>query len=162
MKSIIQRLATTGLALFAMSAAIPEAQAANLTLDGYGSYSLGNNVDFYGSGAKQTGRYRNLGRDYYHTATIRMDFVTNHSNSRSGDLSFELWAMPYYGATSGIILMTRALDRLDAGDSNRDVSKKGKAVFLDARRFPELNLWEFTRNGWRFKDALTFKNKAYL
>ncbi|MES2439613.1 MAG: hypothetical protein V4584_11125 [Verrucomicrobiota bacterium] len=162
MKSLIQRLASTGLALFAMSAAIPEAKATNVTLDGYGYYSIGNTVKFYGSGAKQTGRYRNLGRDYYHSTTIRMDFVTNNSNNRSGDMSFEFWAMPYYDATSGIILMTRGVDPLLAGGSNRDFSKKGKAISLDARRFPELNLWEYTRKGWKFRDALTFKNKAWL
>lgn len=161
MKAIIQTLAA---AVIVAGAAItaPEAKAANVTLDGFGEYYLGNSVKYYGSGVKQGGRYRNLGADYYHKATIQMDFITNRSNGGTGSLSFEFWAMPYKGATSGIILMTKGLDPLGSKQSYKNVSAKGYAISLNRRRFPELNLWEFTRNGWKFRDVLTFPRKNLL
>lgn len=162
MKSFIRNLTTAAIALFAVSASIPESQAADVRLDGFGFYSVRNKVNFYAGGAQQSGRYRNLGSDYYHKATIEMDFVTNYSNGRSGNLSFEFWAMPFYGATSGIILMTRGLDPLPGGRSVKGLSREGLAISLGARRFPELNIWEHTRNGWKFRDSLTFTRKAYL
>ena len=77
-------------------------------------------------------------------------------------MSFEIWAMPYYGATKGIILMTRHLNPLYANNYYVSKERTGYAISLDAYRFPELNLWEFTRNGWKWRDALTFKRKGYL
>ncbi|MEX1114440.1 MAG: hypothetical protein WEB53_04275 [Akkermansiaceae bacterium] len=161
MKSIITQLSTCALAMVALITTASETQAADVRLDGYGSYSLSKTVKYYGSGGpSQSGRYRKLGSDYYKSATIRMDFLTNRSTSKSGDLSFELWAMPYYGATSGIILMTEALSP-QAGDSSRsNVAKEGKAISLDARRFPEFNLFEYTRKGWKSRDYLSFSRKV--
>jgi len=156
--------AVAALALAAVTVA-PEAKAANVTMDGYGEYFTNNSpgaVKYYGKGVKQGGRYKNLGADYYHKAYITMDFITNRSNSGSGSLSFEFWAMPYKGATSGIILMTKGLDPLGRKQSYNGVTAKGYAISLDRSRFPETNLWEFTRNGWKFRDALTFPRKAYL
>ena len=111
---------------------------------------------------KQSGRKPYLGGGYYHKAEIAMDYITNRSTRRSGDLSFELWAMPYYGATSGVVLMTKGADALGGGGSYTNASPEGYAVLLDRRRFPELNLWEFTRRGWKFRDALSFSRKADL
>lgn len=161
MKSFITRLSTSALAMVALITPVSETQAADVRLDGYGSYSLNKKVRYYGKGGPtQSGRYRKLGSDYYKTAVIRMDFVTNRSYSRSGDLSFELWAMPYYGATSGIILMTELLSPQAGDSSRRNVAKKGKAISLDARRYPEFNLFEYTRKGWKSRDYLSFSRKV--
>lgn len=161
MKSIITQLSTCALAMVALITTASETRAAKVTLDGYGSYSLSKTVKYYGSGGpSQSGRYRKLGSDYYKSAVIRMDFVTNRSTSKSGDLSFELWAMPYYGATSGIILMTRSIDPISADRSKSNISKDGKAISLDARRFPEFNLFEYTRYGWKSRDYLSFSRKV--
>jgi hypothetical protein len=162
MKTFFRNLTATAVALFTLSASIPEAKAANVTLDGFGFYKIGNKVKFYNRGPEQTGRYRNLGSDYYHKVRIQTDFINNRSNSRSGSLSYEFWAMPFYGATSGIILMTRGLNPIPARGGYDDVSKEGLAISIAARRFPEINIWEFTRNGWKFRDSLTFTRKAYL
>ena len=160
MKSIIQK--SSLVALLAVAALIPNAQASKLTLDGTGSYKLGTREAFYPGGAPQSGRYANLGADYYHTTTIGMSEITNHSANRSGSMSFELWGMPYYGATTGIILMTKGLDPLKGGFHFSNVSVTGKAISLNRRRFPELDLFEFTTNGWKWKDVLTFSNKTLL
>jgi hypothetical protein len=161
MKSLITRLSSSALAMVALLTTTTETQAAKVTLDGYGSYSLSKTVKYYGSGGpSQSGSYRKLGSDYYKSATIRMDFITNRSSSKSGDLSFELWAMPYYGATSGIILMTRGIEPVSADRSKSNISKDGKAISLDARRFPEFNLFEYTRKGWISRDYLSFSRKV--
>ncbi len=160
MKTILHKLAA--ISLFAASA-LPEVKAANVTLDGYGFYSLARRQVFHREpGLKQSGRKPYLGAGYYRKAEIGMDYITNRSSKRSGDLSFELWAMPYYGATSGVVLMTKGMKPLRGGGTYRDRSPKGFAVLLDRRRFPELSLWEFTRKGWKFRDALSFPRKTYL
>ena len=162
---MIKNLTAAAALVLAAVTVAPEAKAAKVTLDGYGQYFTDNSpgaVKYYNSGVKQGGRYKNLGADYYHKATITMDFITNRSNGGSGSLSFEFWAMPFKGATSGIILMTKGLDPLPAKKSYKYVSAKGYAISLDRRRFPEINLWEFTSNGWKFKDVLTFPRKTYL
>jgi hypothetical protein len=162
MKSISQSLAALAAVALILIGSAPETQAAKVTLDGSGFYNLRPQVKYFNRGVRQTGRYRNLGGDYYHRGTIGMDWITNNSKFRSGSLSFELWAMPYYGATSGIILMTKRINPLYG--TYYYISKKayGYAISLDAYRFPELNLWEFTRTGWQWRDALTFKRKGYL
>lgn len=162
MKSIISKLTTAAVALFAVSTAIPKAEAAKITLDGYGYYALGTKVTYYGSAPAQSGRYKSLGSDYYHKITYEMDFITNRSASGSGSLSYEFWAMPYYGSTTGIILMTRGVQPMYGGQSVKSLTKSGLGVFLDARRFPEQNIWEFTNNGWKFRDSLTFTRKIWL
>ena len=162
MKSIVTKITTAALALLAMAHVAPEAKAANITLDGYGYYALGTKVTYYGSAPKQTGRYKSLGSDYYHKITYEMDFITNRSGSSSGSLSYEFWAMPYYDSKSGIILMTRGLQPMAGGLSVKSLSKSGLGVFLDARRFPEMNIWEYTSKGWKFRDFLTFPRKIWL
>ncbi len=162
MKSIVNRLATTALVLSAVALLIPETRAADVRLEGFGDYAISNKVTFFPKGPKQDGRYRTLGRDYYHKTEIHMDYISNLSRSGSGSLSFELWGMPYYGATSGIVLMTRGIDPLRGGSSIENATASGYAVSLGAKRFPELNLWEYTRNGWKNRSHLTFDYKDYL
>ena len=163
MKSIIHKLIAAAVAVSATGFVAPEARAADLRLEGYGYYEVANYVRFYAKPPKQGGRFNKFrGGDYYHKAEIGMDFLTNYSNSRSGDLSFEFWAMPYFGATKGIILMTEGLSPIRANRSFRNLTGEGYAIDLDRRRFPELNLWEYTRKGWKFRDALSFDYKAWL
>lgn len=145
-----------------MAATALETQAAKLRLDGYGYYDVRSSDVFSKSGKEQSGRYKNLGRDYYHKVKYGIDFVSNYSGSYSGSVSYEFWAMPFYGATSGIILMTRGVGKMSPDESYEDVAKSGYAVSLDARRFPEQSLWELTRDGWKFRDALSFTRKGNL
>jgi hypothetical protein len=161
MKNHITRTFLTAFASFTIFSA-SDSQAANVTLDGSGYYKFTSSARYLSSGAKQYGRYSNLGADYYRTTTISMEWVTNRSSSNSGPLSFEFWGMPYYGADTGIVLMTRSADPLRAGRYYKNRRWQGSAVFLDEYRFPELNLWESTRNGWRFRDALSFRRKNLL
>lgn len=139
-----------------------EIQAARVTLDGSGYYTFNSSPRYYGMGAKQYGRYRNLGADYYRNTTISMEWITNRSKNHSGPLSFEYWGMPFYGADSGIVLMTRSANPLNAGRFYKNRSWRGWAIFLDEFRFPELNLWESTRRGWKFRDALSFRRDNLL
>ncbi len=163
MKSIIQKLTTCALALTSAPLFLSEAKAADLALEGFGYFEVANYVRYYGNPPQQSGRFNRFrGGDYYHRAEIGMDFLSNRSNSRSGELSFEFWAMPFFGATKGIILMTEGFNPIRANRGYRNLTSEGYAISLDARRFPELNLWEYTRSGWQFRDALTFDYKAYL
>ncbi len=162
MKAITRNITAAIAAIFTLVATTPDSQATKVTLDGSGYYDLGREVKFYGGGVKQTGRYRNLGGDYYHKATISMQWITNRSRYVSGDLSFELWAMPFYGATKGIVLMTRSANPIKGGSYYFEKKWRGYAVFLDEYRYPELNLWEYTRKGWKWKDALSFRQNNLL
>lgn len=159
MKSILSKFST---ALIALAAVASSTKAANITLDGYGFYSLGTKVTYKGNPPKQGGRYKTLGSDYYHNISYQMDFITNRSNSGSGSLSWEFWAMPYYDSKSGIILITRGVSPMSPTSSIKNANKSGAGIFLDARRFPEMNIWEYTSKGWKFRDFLTFPGKIWL
>lgn len=161
MKQLIKRTLLTTLAATALFSA-SESQAAQVTLDGTGYYTFNSSVRYYGSGAKQYGRYQNLGADYYHNTTISMERITNRSRNRSGALSFEYWGMPFYGANTGIVLMTRSANPLRAKRMYTNRTWRGWAVFLDEYRFPEFNIWESTRRGWVFRDALSFRRDNLL
>lgn len=139
-----------------------DGSAAKVTLDGSGYYELGEKIQYFGGGVKQGGRYGNFGADYYHRANISMQWMTNRSGSRSGNLSFELWAMPYFGATKGIVLMTRPAGPLNGGGFYHEGVWKGHAIFLDEYRFPELNLFEYARKRWQWRDALSFRRDNLL
>jgi hypothetical protein len=70
--------------------------------------------------------------------------------------------MPFYGASKGIVLMTRGLDPLKPGATRTNKRCNGYAIYLDEFRFPEINIWEYTRKGWKFRDALSFKRDNLL
>lgn len=163
MKSMIPKL-TAALALACtFTTSIPDAKASDITLDGYGYYKTSLSERYYGhDGKKQTGRKLYLGSGYYRSTSIGMDYLTNRSGNKSGSLSFEFWAMPYYGATSGIVLMTIGTSPLSAGQSKKHFNVKGNSVLLESKRYPELNIWEYTKKGWLFRDALDFTRKSYL
>ena len=163
MKTMIQHLTAAAVALCTFAAVVPETQAANIRLDGYGYYYRFGGDRFYGNGGKkQSGRVKYLQSDYYRRTEIGIDFLTNRSNGKSGSLSFEFWAMPYYGADKGIVLMTIGSSPLSGTSSKKDFHVDGYAVSLDAYKYPELNIWEYTRNGWKFRDALSFTRKSLL
>ena len=133
-----------------------ESHAADLALEGVGSYVLGNTYRYYSKGKKQSGRYRNLGSDYYQSARIRMDRVTNFSGYRSGAMSFELWATDYYDATSGIVVMTSGLNRLNKYRYYRKVNRSGFGLYLDDFYYPQHNLFEYV-GSWEWRDVLVFQ-----
>lgn len=162
MKVITRNITAAAAAIITLIGASSQSQAVNLTLDGSGFYEFGNTVRHSTEGVSQSGRYSNLTGAYYRRAKIGMDWVTNNSRNRSGKLSFEFWGMPYYGATKGLVLMTRSMGALSGGHFYETVTRKGHAVFLNEYRFPEINLWEKTKNGWRFRDALSFKQDNLL
>lgn len=163
MKNIITKFTTAAAILFTAASTLPEAQATNVTIDGGGFYSVRNIEGYHGNGVTQSGRYTNLGSGYYHNTNYGMDFLTNHSSYTSGSMSFEFWAMPYYKATTGIILMTRYVDPLTAYTSNPNISRFGSGVALNANRFPEIDLWELTSSvGWKFRSAFRFTVKDWL
>ena len=161
MKKLITRTILATLAASALLSS-PEAHGARITLDGSGYYKFTSYAGFY-SDVKQTGRYANLGADYYRATTISMQWITNRSTTTSGPLSFEYWGMPFYGAEAGIVLMTCHADRLRGGSYYYGKRWKGWSIFLDEYRFPELSIWELTRyNGWRFRDVLQFRRDNLL
>ena len=162
MKTIVKSLTAAAFALSAIALSTPETRAADVRLEGYGGYALNSNDAFFNRAPKQGGRYTRLERDYYRKAEIQIDYISNLSRTGSGSLSFELWAMPYYGATSGIVLMTRGVSPLRGGRSFDNVSVGGYAISLGEEKFPEFNLWEYTRKGWRNRSHLTFENSDLL
>ena len=42
------------------------------------------------------------------------------------------------------------------------VKWKGFAILLRQKRFPEINLWEHTRKGWKWRDKLSLKQARWL
>ena len=162
MKSILHNITAVATALVAVASSIPEAQAANIRLKGSGYYELGDYDTFSRYGKKQSGRYESLGGGYYHDTEYGMDSISNTSGYRSGSLSYEFWAMPYYGATSGVVLMTRGLSPLSGDRRYLDLYRFGGGVSLDRYRYPEQNIWEYTNRGWKFRDSLAFTRKTLL
>jgi hypothetical protein len=138
------------------------AKAADLDMRGYGSVNESAYETYSYYGAAQYGRYRNLGEGYYRRTTIGVDAIRNYSGSRSGSVSFELWAMPYYGATSGTVLMTTNAGKVFGFSTKRNVYRTGSKMAYDGYAFPELNIWEFTRRGWGFRDNITFSRKRWM
>ncbi len=162
MKTIATSLIAFSSVLLSISGTTPQAAAADLTLDGSGYYDLGDTEFYLRSGARQSGRYSNLGRNYYQDAEIGVSYITNNSYTRSGSMSFELWAKPFYSATSGIIMMTRGINPLYSDSYYPDVYSYGTALSLYQWRYPELNLYEKGRRSWEWRDALTFSRPNYL
>lgn len=156
MKSNIRHLVTAAVSLVTVITSTPASRAADLTLDGSGYYNLDSSEYRSNGRYLQSGRYNSLGKTYYHSAEIGMDEINNNSSVGSGSLSFELWAMPYYGANRGPILMTYGLSPLRGGYYLSDVVAEGEAVSLDRYAFPELDLFEYTRKGWKWRDVLMF------
>lgn len=153
---------TAAAAVFAVSATAPTVAASEITLDGPAYFSLSKKARFYSRGSSQGGRYSNLGRGYYRRADLGIGAVDNYSPYETGDLSFEFWALPFYGATKGVVLMTTDIGWLEGDQSFVDLEMTGSAVFLNRRRFPEMNIWEYTYDGWEFRDAFAFARKTRL
>ena len=162
MKSIIHRFTTAAIALLAVAASVPEARATLLSIDGSGSFKFTSKESYFSGGRAQTGRYRNLGAGYYHSAQYTVNRITNSSSYKSASMSFELWSMAYLGATSGPILMTYGLGPLKGGYHYSTPTAYGKAVSLNKYRFPEFDLFEYRDSKWRYRDTLVFTTKSLL
>jgi hypothetical protein len=163
MKSIIHQITSTAFAFLAIAVSTSEVQATKLTLEGSGYYDLDTEFFFIdGGGASQSGRYRALGSDFYREAAIGMDEVSNNSRSRSGTMSFEFWGLDFFGANSGFVLMTKRIKPLGGRRFYDGIDRSGFAIFLDEFRYPELNLYELTRSGWKFRDSLSFTENSLL
>lgn len=162
MKYLTKKLTLAAAIALAFGGGITESQATKVTLDGSGFYKTGLREFYFKRAPKQTGRYRKLGADYYHKGRFGMDQISNDTTRNSGTLSFEFWAMNYYQASSGIILMTRKLHPLNAGYYYPNKEKRGYALSINRSRYPELSLWEYTRKGWKWRDALSFTRKTRL
>jgi hypothetical protein len=162
MKTVKVRLGIALVAVVSMFGGNSVAKAADLELRGLGSVNESAFEGYAFSGARQDGRYRNLGAGYYRRTTIGADGIRNHSNLSSGTVSFELWAMPYYGATSGTVLMTTNAGTYQRLSTRWNVFRTGNKMSYDGFAFPELNIWEFTRSGWGFRDNITFSRKRWM
>jgi hypothetical protein len=159
MKTIAKNLFAAAIAFITLSAAAPQAQATDVVLQGYSSYNLGAVKTYRAGGAAQSGRYTNLGRGYYRSSHIYVDRVTNRSTTtRSGSLSMELWAMPFYGASYGATLVTSGLGQLNRNSYFYNVNRYGSALFLNSYRIPEMNLFEYTNRGWGHRSTIRFSS----
>ena len=162
MKTAKVRFGIALVAMVSMFGGSSVAKAADLALRGYGSVSESAYEGYSYSGAAQNGRYQNLGAGYYRRTTIGVDGIRNFSNSSSGSISFELWAMPYYGATSGTVLMTTNAGTVSRLSTKWNVYRTGNKLSYDGYAFPELNIWEYTSRGWRFRDNITFSRDRWM
>ena len=156
MKTAKVRFGFAYLAMVSMFGGLSGAKAADLSLRGFGSVNESRYEGYSYYGATQSGRYRNLGEGYYRRTRISVDGIRNYSYGRSGSLSLELWAMPFYGASSGNVLMTNHAGSVYGRATKWGVARTGNKVSLDEIAFPELNLWEYTRYGWSFRDNILF------
>ena len=156
MKTTKVRFGFAFVAMVSMIGGLSGVKAADLSLRGYGSVNESRYEGYSYYGAAQSGRYRNLGQGYYRRTTIRVDGIRNYSYGRSGSLSLELWAMPYYGASSGNVVMTTNAGFVYGRATRLGVARTGNKVSLDEIAFPELNLWEYTRYGWGYRDNILF------
>lgn len=155
MKSAIYKAFSIASALILLGNS--QSEAARITLDGTGHYRFTSDVRYY-VGVDQSGRYDYLGADYYRKTVVGMRWVTNRSPRKSGPLSIEFWGMPYYGADTGIVLMTKDAGRLNGQDAYHGRKWQGWGLYLDEYRYPEINIWEYRRKkGWIFRDALSFR-----
>lgn len=138
------------------------AEASKIRFRGPANYELGTRIT-YRDGAYQSGRYDSLGSGYYHSGNIGMRWIDNRSFVRSGPLSFEFWALPYVGASSGPILATSSAPRILGGSSLYDLQKHSPTLYIERRRFPDINIWEWrAASGWSFKDSFTFSYREDL
>ncbi|MFK7849403.1 MAG: hypothetical protein AB8D78_00360 [Akkermansiaceae bacterium] len=162
MKTLKIQIGIASLAVITMFGSSNVSKAADLDLRGWSSVKEGWYESYQYDGAWQGGRYRNLGEGYYRKTTVRVKRIQNYSRWRSGWTSFELWGMPYYGANSGTILMTTPTGRIWGWSSKWNVRRTGNKVALDDYAFPELNLWEYTRKGWRFRDNIPYSRDRWM
>ena len=165
---ILALLVVAGVSSFASN----QSQAADLALEGTGSYTLASTFK-YSASRKQSGRYTNLGAYYYQSTKLQMDKVTNYSNYTSRSMSFEFWGTEYYGATSGTVLMTASLNRLKKYKSLNKINRSGFAIYLNGSAnyygyestlyYPQFNLYENTGgSNWTWRDELLFSYSDYL
>ena len=124
----------------------PSAKAAKLKIDG-GFVTLG--TDRVIRLSQESGRYPNLGRNYYRTATIGCTSIRNTSTKGSSkQLSLEYWALPFYGAETGTPLMSVLLPAIKSGKKVSNVKKQGMAAYYNAEGYIQLRLYENSGGTW--------------
>lgn len=138
----------------------PLARAAKLKIDG-GFVTLGLNK--VARLSQESGRYPDLGRNYYRTATIGCKAISNTSKTgRSGQLSFEYWALPYLGADTGKPLMSVLLPSLKSGKKVSNLSKLNFAGYYNAYGYIQLRLYEMSGGTWVLRASKNIGNRQLL
>lgn len=149
MKTQVSRGTTaigTALLFMVIALSAPLAMAAKLKMDG-GFVTLG--VDKAIRFTQQSGRYPDLGKNYYRTATIGCTAIRNTSTAgRSGQLSLEYWALPYYTSKTGTPLMSVLLPSIKGGKRINNVNEIGPAAYYNAEGYVQLRLYEYTSGKW--------------
>ena len=146
-----------------LSVSVQNSSAATLDISGTSRYYQSGYSYYYPGGAWQSGRASNLGGGTYREGNIRVSRIDNlTSGGRSGTLSLEFWAMPYYGAQSGYIKMTRRMNPLYGGYYYYSIYRSGWMRMANQWRWPEFNLYEYTTSGWRWRDDVLFSSRGYL
>ncbi len=124
----------------------PLAQAAKFKIDG-GFVTLG--TDKVIKLSQASGRYPDLGKNYYRTATIGCKSITNTSKKgTSGQLSLEYWASPVYNSATGTPLMSVVLSPIKSGKKLSNVSKEDSARYYNNEGYVQLRLYEFSAGQW--------------
>ncbi len=135
-----------GMALLGIAWSAPSATAAKFQIDG-GFVTLGSDKVIKLS--QESGRYPDLGRNYYRTTTIGCKAIRNVSKKgTSGQLSLEYWASPLYGSEMGTPLMSLLLPSIKSGKRQSNVSKEAPARYYNDEGYVQLRLYEYTAGQW--------------
>ena len=146
MKTQISKVAAAISMVVIIASSAPLATAAKLKIDS-GFVTLG--VDKAIRLSQESGRYPNLGRNYYRTSTIGCKAIRNTSaKGRSGPLSLEYWGLASYTATTGRPLMSVLLPSIKSGKRLNNVSEVGTAAYYNADGYIQLRLYEYSAGVW--------------
>lgn len=152
MKSLVSKFIAAAIALVSISASTTTAHATP-QIDGFCGFLLGVSKTYKPYGAAQTGRYMNLGSGYYRSGSILgCEKIFNNGFYKTGTMSLELWAMPYYGANSGKVSMTLGTPSLAPLKSRTFYTANGNAKSFNSYSFGSVHLFEYTSSGWKFRD----------
>ncbi len=158
--SRITRTVVFGLTSLAFTLSAPLALAAKFKIDG-GFVTLRSDRAIKLS--QESGRYPNLGRNYYRTASIGCKSVINTSKKGiSGQLSLEYWAMPYIDSTTGTPLMSVLLPPVKAGKRINDISKDAQAGYYNANGYIQLRLYEYSGGVWLLRSSKSVGSRQLL
>ena len=151
MKSLASKFIAAAISLVTLSVSTNTAQAA-AQIDGFCGFLLATGKTYKSHGAAQTGRYMNLGSGYYRSGSILgCEKIFNNGFFKTGAMSLELWAMPYYGATSGKVSMSLGTPSLAPLKSRTVYTTNGNAKSFNSYSFGSVQLFEYTSTGWKFR-----------
>jgi hypothetical protein len=149
-----------GLAALAFSLTAPVASAAKVKING-GYVTLGN--DKVLRLGQSSGRYTDLGRNYYRTTGIGCTSIQNTSKKGvSGVLSLEYWALPFIDSTEGKPLMSVLLPRVEANKQIKAVKKSGPAAYYNAYGYIQLRLYELSGGIWKLRYSKNIGSRQLL